>query len=468
MKFLVRLENQSKINFIELKVNSFSLHAQKQFDLFYKILKKVNVSPANDNEKGINTSSIKEKISKISYPTLFSFMALAFLGGLILNVMPCVLPVISLKIFGIIREKENKTSLLKHNLSYSLGVISTLLVLATIIIIFKNIGSNIGWGFQLQSPAFTIIMIVVIFMMGLNFFELFDFGTLYGQKLGNIQLRDTFTGDFLAGVFSTILSTPCSAPFLGTALTFAFRESNVIIYTIFISIGLGLSFPFIIIGIFPSLIKFLPHPGNWMEHFRKFLGLILIITVLWLLDVLGTLTLSSELIFTLELALACIFFTFYLRKNISRNILFSLILISIIFFLFIHIFQLKDESVTENKDSITQKVGELKWSSWSLEKLEENIENKKITFIDFTAKWCLTCKLNKKFVLDTDKFKQVAVGYDIELLRGDWTRRDPEIGKWFKENDVPGVPAYFMINSKGDLINLGETISVSEIKEVLE
>lgn len=155
--------------------------------------------------------------------SLIYYLALAFVGGLILNIMPCVLPVISIKLFGLVKYKnESHSMVLKHNVFYTLGILFTFLVLATIVLSLKSIGSQVGWGFQLQSPNFVAVMIIGLFVFSLNLFGLFEFKTPGGSKLGNLTLNEGFTGDFLSGVLATVLSTPCSAPFLGTALTFCF------------------------------------------------------------------------------------------------------------------------------------------------------------------------------------------------------------------------------------------------------
>ena len=180
-----------------------------------------------------------------------TFLLFGFIGGLILNIMPCVLPVISIKLFGLLSiREENPKKILKHNLAYTLGVLITFAVLGAIVIALQKAGDNVGWGFQLQSPRFVAIMIIFLFVFALNLFGLFEFRTPGGAKLGGLETKDSFTGDMMGGVLATILSTPCSAPFLGTALTFAFSAGSLQLFSVFFAIGLGLAFPFLLTGSF--------------------------------------------------------------------------------------------------------------------------------------------------------------------------------------------------------------------------
>lgn len=399
---------------------------------------------------------------------LWNYLLLAFLGGLLLNVMPCVLPVITLKLYGMIQhQNESHARIFRHNLFYTLGVLFTFSLLAGSILLFKNAGETVGWGFQLQSPHFVAIMILVLFIFSLNLFGLFEFGTPGGRSLGGVQLKESMLGDFLGGVLATILATPCSAPFLGTALAFAFSGGNSMIFLVLGFVGLGLAFPFIITGIFPKTIAFLPKPGAWMDHLKKFLGLTLILTLIWLLDVYGALVDTSIPVLKLNTILALFFFAFLVRAKITKRRLANVMAFAVPILLFA---QLMASSLSSSMKSdgdlmaVKQESG-LPWQAWSVTKMEQLRSSKKKTFIDFTAKWCFTCKVNEKLVLDSQDFKEFVAAEGITLLLADWTKRDEVIGNWLQSQGLVGVPAYFVINEKGELIKLGETISVSEIKQ---
>lgn len=404
-------------------------------------------------------------VASVSGNSLLTYLFLAFLGGLILNLMPCVLPVISIKLYSLIKQsKESDSRILKHNLSYTLGIVSTFVGLAGIVTLLKSRGEDIGWGFQLQHPGFLIFLIIIIFLFILNLFGLFEFLTPGGKHLGNKKLEDGFVGDFFGGVFATILSTPCSAPFLGTALTFAFTTTTLNIFLIFIMIGLGLSSPFLLTGFMPSLIHRLPKPGIWMDHLKKFLGFTLLLTLIWLYDVLLSVNLPSTLFSLLNITLGLFFFAFYIKKILpTKPWAAFLFFVSAGVTLTLTYNTLK---VTQNSaTSETQMSSE--WSPFSEEKLEE-LKGQQIVFLDFTAEWCFTCKVNEKLVLETDGFKRFAKDHNLFMMKGDWTKRDDKITQFLKRYQIFGVPAYFIQKKNGEIISLGETISIGKIKPHLE
>lgn len=450
MKFLVQDNGKEKTKVIVKDFSSFSLDGFEQHDLFLK-------------SRSLEVSATKIKESGIWFYVLF-----AFLGGLILNLMPCVLPVISLKLFGLIsHQNESKKRILKHNLVYSLGVWVTFMVLGVVVILLKLSGEQIGWGFQLQSPLFVFIMLLVIFIMSLNLFGLFEFITPGGRKLGGAQLKEGFFADFFNGVLATILSTPCSAPFLGVALTFAFTTNNFNIFFIFTSIAFGLAFPFILTGLFPSLISFFPRPGNWMVKLKYFLGLTMLITFAWLYDVLFALIDSSIYGISLHLLFVTLFFGYFLRRHITKKFLWNFIFFAIPLILFVSLYTNKGFDVSEQSNDI--KAGSsLNWNKWSSKNLALSKNKGRWVFIDFTATWCLTCKVNKKLVLETDAFAKLVKKENIDLMVGDWTKRDEKITQFLRSYDIVGVPAYFLQSPEGKIIHLGETISISKIEDNLK
>lgn len=397
--------------------------------------------------------------------SLLYYLALAFAGGLILNIMPCVLPVISLKLFGLVKYKnESRKKILKHNVFYTLGILSTFMVLGFVVLAFKSIGTQVGWGFQLQSPNFIAVMIIALFIFSLNMFGMFEFSTPGGRKLGNINTEEGFFGDFLSGVLATILSTPCSAPLLGTALTFAFTSSSTSIFLIFTMIGLGLAFPFILTGFFPELVAFIPKPGNWMNTVKKFLGLSLVLTMIWLFDVYNALVDGSAHLTKLITALLFIFAGIWIIKKKEKWI--SAISFLIALGLFVN---LTTTTIISSKDEQTALIRDkrakgLNWEAWSVQKMKDHQINQQVVFIDFTAKWCFTCKINEKLVLDTEEFRNFVEENNIKLLIGDWTKRDPIIGSFLRQNGLVGVPAYFIQKKDGTLVNLGETVTIDRIK----
>jgi cytochrome c biogenesis protein CcdA/thiol-disulfide isomerase/thioredoxin len=447
-KFL--LNSKRGIGIVEYNITQFSLTGQKSLDEFYKTLSPKATSDAPEEEK-----------------SFLLYMLFAFLGGMILNLMPCVLPVISLKLFGLISHQgQSKSKVLKHNLSYTLGVLVSFIGLALAVYLLKSSGEQIGWGFQMQSPAFLLFMMLVLEVMAINLFGIFEFHTPGGKTLGSRTLSNSFIGDFISGVIATILATPCSAPFLGAAITFAFTTNTANIFIIFIMIGLGLSFPFIITGFFPALISFLPKPGPWMNKLKKLLGFTLILTVIWLGDVFSSLVDIKIIGIYLYSLMATIFFAFFIGSKITKNKVIKYLVFLVPLLIMGKIYSSKLLDYEPMFDDSAQ-VGNLNWNKWSPLTIDQSKKDGKVIFIDFTAKWCLTCKVNKQIVFNTDDFEKLTKESNIELYVADWTKRDPDISKFLNKHKAAGVPIYFLLNSKGKLINFGETISINKIKSAL-
>ena len=445
LRFLLNAPGSKDVSVVTLPVKDFSA-ATAALDDFYK-----------DLGTGAVVASTEASPMEGS---LFRYLFFAFLGGLILNLMPCVLPVISLKLFGLIRHRDvPRKRLLFHNLSYTAGVIGTFMALAGVVTALKVSGEQIGWGFQLQSPAFILVMMLILFVLSLNLFGLFEFVTPGGSKLGSAKIDDGLAGDFFSGVLTTILSTPCSAPFLGTALTFAFTASSVTIFLMFFMIGLGLAFPFVMTAVFPASLHVLPKPGAWMEKLKYFLGLSLVVTVIWLYDVFVSLVNFELLSWRLNLLFALWFFAFFFAQKISRHRVLQLV--SFAFPLVLTVMAIQNLELRPSPEAVATK--ETKWIPWTEEAM--GAETKPV-FVDFTAEWCLTCKVNKKLVLETSGFEELKEKHGLVTMRADWTKRDDRITAFLQKNGAVGVPFYLL--KKGDkIIPLGETISLSKIEDHL-
>lgn len=452
-KFILNYNRDVKPIVIEHTFYQFAMTGDESLDTFFAGLKSV--------KEAQNGASADEDDKSMLYYILF-----AFLGGLILNLMPCVLPVISLKLFGlVVHSDEPRSKIMKHNLAYSAGVIFSFMVLAIIVLIMKSGGEKIGWGFQLQSPGFVFSMMVVMFVMALNMFGLFEFVTPGGKTLGSTQIKKGIMGDFVNGILATILSTPCSAPFLGTALTFAFTTSNFNIFLMLFFVGVGLSFPFILTAIFPKLVSFLPKPGAWMDKLKYLLGFTLLLTFVWLYDVLVNIIDFSYAGIYINTVFACIFFAFFLRKYVTKIFLWNVIFFLLPAVMTTVLINNKGLAVDTKVSKSSVKKGNLQWNKWSEEKMRALASQKKWVFIDFTAKWCLTCKVNKKVVLETSGFEKFVKDMKVELLVADWTKRDDYITDFLRKYKIVGVPAYFVQTPQGEVIHLGETISLGKIKK---
>ena len=385
---------------------------------------------------------------------IFYFLLLALLGGIILNFMPCVLPVLSLKMISLLNVSNESQFLIKKNiLSVISGIFFSFISLSILIIFFKSIGTQVGWGFQFQNVyfLFTITIIILIFALNLlGFFEILLPHSLL-NKLNKITSSNNNGGYFLSGMFATLMATPCSAPFLGTAIGFSAITSNQNIFFIFSFIALGFSLPYFLILLKPTFLKLIPTPGEWMLNFKFFLGLILLITSSWLMSLLRVPDIINLLIFLAIITLSLIFF-----KN-TKRIFFSFIF-TILFLIFII-------SPFENKSS------KFEWMEFDKMTLNKLIQDNKIVLLDFTADWCITCQLNKKTTLENSKLQSFFNKENVLLMRGDWTKRDEKILNFIKSYDRLGIPVniiYGPSNKKGIILPeiLTKQIVINSINKV--
>ncbi len=456
--FKALLLSKGQYHDVEIKADEFQL--QENFQQTKKLFSK----SSHDAVKKIQIKSKKSLFGELLF-----FLLLSYLGGIILNFMPCVLPVISLKLFSLIESKKlSKKKILLHNLTYSSGIFATLFSMALVVVLLQYFGHEVGWGFHLQSPHFVGAMLIILLLITLNLFGLYEIKTPGGQVLAgvNVDSSKSFKTDFINGVITTLLATPCSAPFLGTALAFAFTQGGMTIISCFLAIAFGLATPFLIIGFFPSTVVFLPKPGHWMEHLKKFLAVLLLLTMIWLMDVYSALVDNdSFLVMLLNLIFVILFFTIYFVKKISHKKFLQLPFYLFSLFLLV-LLPIKLSEFTFRDHSGLEK-GELSFQTWSHEKMEEAVRKRKTLFIDFTAKWCFTCKINEKMVLQTTAFRQLVKKYNLELAIGDWTKKDETITTFLQQNGVSGVPAYFIQDKEGRLHKLSELLTIDEIEAKL-
>ncbi len=374
------------------------------------------------------------------------YLLLAALGGLILNLMPCVLPVIALKVLSLVAQAgEERRRTRQLGLAFAAGIMATFLVLAAIVILLKLGGEQIGWGFQFQYPGFVAAMAVLVFVLGLSLFGVFSLrlpGT--GAGLQVMAGRQGLAGSFFNGVLATILATPCSAPFLGTALGFAFSQPGALVLAVFAAIGAGMALPYLVLALEPAWMRFLPRPGAWMERFKQLMGFVLMATVLWLLWVLGHQVGLEGVIWTgaflLCAGLACWILGQWVdlgsspaRRWSAR--LAAAAIVAAAYGIFLH------PALEPAPDAAAAEDG-LVWQPFSSAGLEELIAAERHVFVDFTAEWCWTCKVNERAVLENAEVRARFAELDVALVKADWTRRDPEVTRWLQAFGRSAVPLY--------------------------
>lgn len=364
----------------------------------------------------------------------------AFLGGIILNLMPCVFPVIGLKILSFAKDaqKTRKTALINAAF-YSVGIIISFCALAGILTWLKSLGNSLGWGFQLQEPLFVAFLILLFFAMGLAFAGVFELGASL-SSLGNLtSQKDGKGAAFFSGVLAVLVASPCTAPFMGSALgvALASNASMATTFSIFMSIGLGMAFPYVLLSAVPRLARRIPKPGAWMETFKQFLAFPLFATAIWLVWVFlkerNADALMQMLFSALILAFALWIFGKYSPPVNSRKKR---------MFAFASLAILGAVSVALAVKSATFKLPEtLAAQNHSIEsQIEELRKSGKIVYADFTASWCITCIANKKAVLHTKKIEDFFKENNVALLTFDWTNKNAQIGEFLKKFGRSGVP----------------------------
>ena len=384
----------------------------------------------------------------------FYYILISLIAGLILNVMPCVFPVLSIKLMSVFSSEKHNTSV--SFITTALGIITSFVLLGLIFLFLQYFNMSIAWGMQFQNPYFLIFITLVIFLFMMNMFGQFEI--ILPSQLNNLSFLDNsnnkYIKDFFNGFFATLMATPCSAPFVGTAITAAFTQSYAIGISIFLFMGIGMSLPYLLIASFPKLIKFLPKPGKWMVYVKYILGLLLLATVLWLLNIL------SNFFNTYFLTLLIIFFlVLSYRQKISfqRNAVTILVLFSIFSLSSFKAFQ-QNITIDNEKD----------WLNFFDVEVDKLINNKQLVFLDITADWCATCQFNKLNVLNSDKIIQLFKDNKVTLVRADWTRPNQKINIFLEKYDRFGIPfnAFFSDNFPDGLL-LSELLSEKEIVNVI-
>lgn len=401
---------------------------------------------ANSSIQKPDKSTIETTDATIS---ILAAIVFAFFGGMILNLMPCVLPVLSLKILGIVEQAgEAPKEKLKHGLIFTLGVLVSFWILAGLLLILRAGGEQLGWGFQLQSPGFVIVLSIFLFLFGLSMFGLFEIGvglTAVGQ---NTKSKSAYMGSFTSGVLATVVATPCTAPFMGSALGFALSQPAYVSLIVFTFLGLGMAAPYLVLTTTPKLLKVIPKPGAWMESMKQFMGFLLMATVLWLLWVLSLQTDAEGVIILLgSLIIISISGWIYGRwGNIAKEtkvrrtaqVIAALILLGALFF------SLKNIEAKTTGTTGIYKQGTIEWQQFSPELVAKLRAKDKPVFIDFTAAWCLSCQVNEKVAFGSEEVQKAFNKKSITTLKADWTNKDETITKALAEFGRNSVPFYVL------------------------
>lgn len=379
---------------------------------------------------------------------LLGMLGLAFLGGLLLNVMPCVLPVIALKIFGFMNQaKESPERIFRLGLAFAAGVFVFFMGLAVAVVALKAAGRGLNWGYQFQNPFLLAGLIALVFVFALNMLGVFEI-TLAGgtaTKLNELSTKEGYGGAFMHGLFTTLLGTSCTAPFLGTSLGFAVTQPGWAVFLLFLAIAAGMSLPYLALTARPAWMRYLPRPGVWMERVKQLLGFAVLGVVVWLVGVLassrGADTASAMLWYLLALGVACWAFGVARHRAISWAVV---LLVGIGgYFAVLHTPLKASAAGTASERAISQPGG-IPWQPYSEDTLAAAIAAGQPVFVDFTADWCLNCKAYEKLVIETEPVRAAFREKRILALKADYTNENPVIKQALARFQRIGVPLYVL------------------------
>jgi len=371
--------------------------------------------------------------------TIVGIVALALLGGLILNVMPCVLPVLSLKLLGVVGQAGAARRHVRLSfIASAAGVLAAFLALAASLVALRAAGVRIGWGIQFQQPLFLTAMAVLVTLFAANLWGWLSLGLpgrLADSAVGGIEAADrhgSLAGSFVGGAFATLLATPCSAPFLGTAVGFALARGPLEIVLIFAALGLGLALPYLLLAAVPGLVRLLPRPGPWMGWLRRLLGIALIATALWLLSVL-----RAQLADSVVIAIGCVLLLLLLALRglpmAARPLRAMACAGAAAAALALPLWS----GGAANRPGV-EVAGT--WRSFDRERIGALVREGKVVFVDVTAAWCVTCQVNKAAVLARGPVAERLTRPDLVAMRADWTRPDPLIADYLASFGRYGIP----------------------------
>ncbi|MBP7721102.1 MAG: thioredoxin family protein [Alphaproteobacteria bacterium] len=368
--------------------------------------------------------------------SLIIVLFFALLGGIILNLMPCVFPVLSIKALGLVKiaEKEPAKARL-HGIAYTAGVILSFLGIAGLLIALKSGGAQIGWGFQLQSPEIVTALAWLFFIIGLNLSGIFEIGGHLGNVGNKLTQGNTPGHSFFTGVLATLVATPCTAPFMGVALGFALTQSAFISLLVFAVLGLGLALPYLALSFIPALQKILPKPGTWMHTFKQFLAFPMYASAAWLVWVLSQQ--SGQMgVFAALMGLVLIAFGIWLLRHEPAKLLWKNIVRVFAILAFLAALMLIPGGTQKPEESTGFS------QEWSPQKLSQLLEGGDAIFVEMTAAWCITCKVNHAIAIDVPSTRRVFSERGVQYLVGDWTNQNPEITQYLNGFGRNGVPIY--------------------------
>ncbi|OIP14986.1 MAG: protein-disulfide reductase [Comamonadaceae bacterium CG2_30_59_20] len=387
----------------------------------------------------------------------------ALLGGMILNLMPCVFPVLAIKVVGFARQGANQRRQRIGGLAYSAGVVLSFVALGALMLALRSAGAQLGWGFQLQSPAVVAALAVLFTVIGLNLAGLFEFGQFVPSSVATLEAKNPSVDAFLSGILAVVIASPCTAPFMGASLGLALALPAEQALAIFATLGIGMALPYLAASWSPALARLLPRPGLWMNTFRHAMAFPMFATVIWLVWVLGQQSGidGAAALLALLLSLALLIWALGLQGR-SRVVMTTLSGVALAFLL-----GSIGHNVTKPLDNFGTTPSTALWQPWAPGKVEQLLATGAPVFVDFTAAWCVTCQYNKKTTLANAEVLADFAARKVMLLRADWTRRDPNITAALAQLGRNGVPVYVLYQAGHTPVVLSEILSAGEVHDAL-
>ena len=356
--------------------------------------------------------------------TLLAALLGAVLGGLILNLMPCVFPILALKVVGFTQHASDTSTHRKSGIAYFAGVVLSFVALGALFLALRSAGEQLGWGFQLQNPIVVAGLAVLFTVLGLNLAGLFEFGNVLPSSLATARAKNPTVDSLLSGVLAVAIASPCTAPFMGASLGFALGLPAAEALSIFAAIGVGMALPYLVASFIPAVARAMPKPGAWMNTFKKIMAVPMFATVVWLVWV--------------------------LNQQVGPQL---------------PLFDSSSEAKTQQTSGV--ETSRVRWQPWQPGSVDQLLASGKPVFVDFTAAWCVTCQFNKKTTLSKTELLAEFDAKKVQLLRADWTRRDPAIGAALKDLGRSGVPVYVLYAPGKAPQVLSEIISVDDVRQAL-
>jgi thiol:disulfide interchange protein len=395
---------------------------------------------------------------------LLPALLLALLGGLILNLMPCVFPVLAIKVMGFARHAGDRRAHRASGIAYTVGVVLSFVALGALMLALRASGEALGWGFQLQSPAVVAVLAGLFTLIGLNLLGVFEFANVLPSSVATLQAKNPQVDALLSGVLAVAIASPCTAPFMGASLGFALGLPAWQALAVFAFLGIGMALPYLAASLIPSVARVLPRPGAWMDVFRKFMAFPMFATVAWLVWVLGQQSGidGAAALLALLVALSMVVWALSLQGR-ARTVVATLSVA-----VYVLLYGTIGSNVTQNlPDNAPQAAAGSAWQAWEPGKVEQLLAKGQPVFVDFTAAWCVTCQLNKKTTLGQAEVLQDFAAKKVQLLRADWTRRDPAITAALSALGRQGVPVYVLYQPGRAPVVMSEILSVTEVRAAI-